>query len=91
MSTFVKMDRVGRVVIPRRMREKYGLVDGTFRLEAVESVEGIILRPSLETVPVERHASGWMVFGSSEEETVDPTAAVEEARERRDRVVRGAG
>jgi AbrB family looped-hinge helix DNA binding protein len=83
------MDRFGRVVIPRRVRERYGLVEGTFQLEVVEDVDGILLRPRAEEIPARRHATGWVVFDSGEEGTVDPTKAVEEERARRHRVIRG--
>lgn len=89
MCATVKMDRAGRVVIPRVIREKYGLVDGGFRLEVLESVEGILLRPSLQEIPAERHSSGWVVFRSGDLESVDPSRAVAEERERRQRRVMG--
>lgn len=85
------MDPSGRVVIPRMVRERYGLLDGSYRLELSESVEGIVLRPVPEEIPAERHESGWVVFQSGDEETVDPVEAVEEERERRHGRVRGHG
>jgi AbrB family looped-hinge helix DNA binding protein len=88
MGETVRMDRFGRVVIPRRVRERYGLVEGAFRLEVVEDAEGILLRPSAEEIPAQRHASGWMVFGSDDEEPVDPAEALELERERRHRAIR---
>lgn len=89
MRKTIKMDRAGRVVIPRGIREKYGLGEGSHRLEVVESIEGIVLRPSPEVIPAERHASGWVVFRSGDEETTDPARAVAEERERRHRRVSG--
>ena len=89
MKKTIKMDRSGRVVVPRVMREKYGLVDGGHRLEIFESPDGIVLRPRPEEIPAERHASGWVVFRSGEEQTVDLGQAVEEEREHRHRQVRG--
>lgn len=83
------MDRSGRVVIPRVIREKYGLVEGSYRLEVSESVEGIVLRPTPEEIPAERDTSGWVVFRSGDQETINPSRAVEEERERRHRRVMG--
>jgi AbrB family looped-hinge helix DNA binding protein len=83
MGETTKMDRAGRLVIPRRVRERYGLVDGSFRLEVVEAPDGILLRPSGNEVPAERHASGWVVFRSGESESTDPVETVEEERRRR--------
>lgn len=89
MKKTVKMDRYGRVVIPQAVRERYGLVEGSYRLEIRESAEGIVLRPKPEEIPAERHPSGWIVFQSGEEESIDPVESVEEQRERRHRQVRG--
>jgi bifunctional DNA-binding transcriptional regulator/antitoxin component of YhaV-PrlF toxin-antitoxin module len=77
------MDRSGRIVVPLAVRERYGLVDGDFRLEVRESAEGILLQPKWDEIPVERHASGWLVFRSAERESTDPVVAVEESRRRR--------
>ena len=89
MTRTIKMDASGRVVIPRGIREKYGLVEGSHRLEVSESVEGIVLRPSPEEIRAERHTSGWVIFRSGDQETIDPGRAVEEERERRHRRVMG--
>ena len=85
------MDPSGRVVIPRAIRERYGLLEGSYRLEIRESAEGIVLRPELEEIPVERHPSGWIVFRSGEEEAGDPVRTVGEERERRHGRIRGDG
>lgn len=89
MSKTIKMDRSGRVVIPQDVRDRYGLLEGAAKLEVRESAEGIILRPLPEEIPADRHASGWIVFRSSQEEDSDPVHAVEEERERRHRELRG--
>jgi AbrB family looped-hinge helix DNA binding protein len=89
MSNTIKMDSAGRIVIPQAVRQRYGLDEGGARLEVRESAEGIILRPLPEDIPAERHASGWVVFRSSPDETIDAVQAVEEERERRNREARG--
>lgn len=76
------------MVIPRSIRARYGLDEGSHRLEVRESSEGILLRPQAEDIPAERHASGWVVFNSGDEASVDPVEAVEKERERRHRQVR---
>lgn len=91
MSQTVKMDRHGRVVIPRAVRERYGLLDGSHRLEIQESAEGILLRPKPVQVRTERHSSGWLVFRSRDDVAVDPVRSVGKERERRHRQVRGQG
>ena len=85
----IRIDRAGRLVIPQPIREKYGLVDGSRRLEIIESPEGIVLRPVAEDILVERHASGWVVFRSGREEAIEPDGVIEEERERRRRRIRG--
>jgi AbrB family looped-hinge helix DNA binding protein len=91
MNKTVRMDRFGRVVIPQAIRERYGLLEDSYRLEIRETAEGIILRPKPEEIPAERHSSGWVVFRSSEGETIDPIRSVEEERERRHQQVREGG
>jgi bifunctional DNA-binding transcriptional regulator/antitoxin component of YhaV-PrlF toxin-antitoxin module len=85
MSRTIKMDRAGRLVIPRNTRERYGLIDGTHDLEIEETAEGILLHPRGEDIPATRHASGWVVFRSGETESIDPVATVAQSRERRHR------
>lgn len=91
MIKTVKMDDSGRVVLPQAIRERYGLVEGSYRLEIRESPEGIVLRPKPEEIPAERHSSGWVVFRSAGGETIDPVRSVDEERERRHEQVRGDG
>ena len=83
MTKSIKMDASGRVVIPRPIREKYGLTGCSHRLDILESPEGIVLRPWVEEIPAERDASGWVVFRSGAQDSVDPNRAVAEERERR--------
>jgi bifunctional DNA-binding transcriptional regulator/antitoxin component of YhaV-PrlF toxin-antitoxin module len=83
------MDRVGRLVLPRATRERYGLVDGTHALDLEETADGILLSPRGEAIPATRHASGWIVFRSGEPGSIDPTHAVTQSRERRHRSVAG--
>ena len=40
-----KIDRLGRIVIPRTMREKYGLREGV-EIEFVDVGDGITVKPS---------------------------------------------
>ena len=83
MITTITMDAAGRIVVPKAFRERYGLVGGVFELEASDSPEGIVLRPKGEAVPSVRRPSGWVVFTSGPDATVDPVAAIAEERRRR--------
>jgi bifunctional DNA-binding transcriptional regulator/antitoxin component of YhaV-PrlF toxin-antitoxin module len=85
------MDRAGRLVVPRAVRERFGLTGTSHEMELVEVPEGIVLRPVGTDVPVTRDASGWVVFHSETDEvareSIDPVALIETVRERRTRDV----
>ncbi len=89
MSYTIGMDAAGRVVLPKAVRERYGLADGPHQLEVSDTADGIVLRPKGEPVPLVRTASGWLVFQSGVDESIDPVAAIDEMRAQRSRVIRG--
>lgn len=88
MAITVNMDRTGRVVLPRVIRERLGLT-GAAQLEVVDSPDGVLLRPVGADVPFTRDTSGWVVFHSDgpeiAQESIDPVAAVAAERDRRAR------
>ena len=88
MAITVNMDKAGRVVLPRVIRERLGLT-GAAQLELVDSPDGVVLRPVGTEVPFSRDASGWVVFHSesaeTEQESMDPVAAIDAERGRRTR------
>jgi AbrB family looped-hinge helix DNA binding protein len=49
MTEEVLVTRKGQTTIPVRLREKYGIREGT-RLEVIDSESGILLKPKLSTV-----------------------------------------
>jgi AbrB family looped-hinge helix DNA binding protein len=53
----------GQVVIPRALREKYGLRSGT-RLEVAESDQGLVLTP-LKQAQSSRRQAGWRMLRGS--------------------------
>lgn len=85
------MDRAGRVVLPRAVRERFGLAGVAHQLEVVENPDGILLRPVGADVPVTRDASGWVVFHSDADglAPLDPVTLVDEERARRIREIAG--
>jgi AbrB family looped-hinge helix DNA binding protein len=92
MANTIKMDKSGRVVLPRAVRERFGLTGGAHEMEVIETPDGIVLRPVGDYVPMTRDPSGWVVFHSnvtSEEErqALDPVAQVAAMREQRNRDV----
>ncbi len=86
------MDKAGRIVLPRAIRERLGL-SGPAQLELVDAPDGVVLRPVGPDVPVTRDPSGWVVFHSDTADpaspAVDPVAAVDAERNRRTRRTTG--
>jgi bifunctional DNA-binding transcriptional regulator/antitoxin component of YhaV-PrlF toxin-antitoxin module len=80
------MDRAGRIVLPRIVRERLGLT-GPAQIELVDAADGVVLRPVGSDVPTSRDPTGWVVFHSDTSDPaakpIDPVAAVEEERNRR--------
>jgi len=79
-------------VVPRAVRERFGLIGGrSHEIELFESPDGILLRPAGAEVRATRDASGWVVFHSESEqmpdERLDPVALVDAERHRRTRAV----
>lgn len=91
MTYTIGMDSAGRLVLPKIIRERYGLADGRHEMELVDTPDGILLRPRAEFIKAERTAGGWVVFQAAEpdRESVDPVAAIESERDRRHRHVMG--
>ncbi len=83
------MDRSGRVVLPRAVRDRFGISGASHEMEIVETPDGIVLRPVGHEVPATRAPSGWVVFHSETSddarESVDPVAVVDAERDRRTR------
>jgi len=93
MAITVTMDRAGRIVVPRPVRERFGLTGGSHEMELIEEPDGIVLRPAGTEVAATRDASGWVVFHSDSDdvprESIDPVALVEKERVRRVRRLSG--
>ncbi len=75
----IGIDKAGRVVLPKAIRDQYGLDPGTF-LEVEESEETIILRPIHEE-PSVREKDGFLVVSAPLEE--DLTDIVSRMRDER--------
>ncbi len=92
MGITITMDKAGRIVLPRLVRERLGL-SGPAQLELLDAPDGVILRAVGADVPVTRDPSGWVVFHSDTPDSttppVDPVAAVDAERTRRIRRVTG--
>ena len=83
------IDGAGRVVIPKRVRDKLGLHAGS-SLELVETREGVTLKPSEQKSPL-RKIGRFLVITSEllQPASTSPKRSIEEDREARDRKVWG--
>ena len=58
----LKMDKSGRIVLPKRLRKRLGL-ESEIDLEAVELPEGILLRPAKDQPSMVRVDGLWIHMG----------------------------
>jgi len=83
----IKLDQAGRVVLPKKVRDRLGLHKNS-KLELEESAEGIVLKPVLEE-PMWVRENGWLVFRGRPDGHVDWDRLVEQDREERMRKIGG--
>lgn len=92
MAYTISMDKAGRLVLPKVLRERYGLGVGAHELELVDTTDGILMRPKAEFLNLKRTSSGWMVFEAPTQAGAKPgdsVAEIELDRERRRRHIAG--
>lgn len=77
----LKVDKSGRVVFPKPLRERWGLRPGT-ELEAVDQADGILLR-AVKQCPAMIKVKGLWVHQGVAEPGFDWDRAVDLAREER--------
>ena len=83
----LRIDRAGRMVLPKSLRSRLGLKrEG--ELEAVESSDGVLLRP-VEHEPAMIRVSGLWVHTGKPEPGLDWRHIIDDVREERDREVLG--
>jgi AbrB family looped-hinge helix DNA binding protein len=58
---YIDVDKVGRLVLPKEVRERYGIVRGG-RLELVDTGDGMLLTPQVVATPVTHLANGFPVL-----------------------------
>jgi len=79
----VAIDRFGRLVLPKAIRDDFGLLPGDL-LEAEEQKDAIVLRPSGRSDALSSHGRVLVFGGKAEGKLVDVQAQLR--RERLDRV-----
>ena len=88
MTATLTLDKVGRIVIPKALRNELHLVTGD-ELELSAEGDCITLRPVRATARLKKKHGIW-VFGGTERITAEETGAVLSGiREQRDRDIRG--
>ncbi len=60
----VKIDGAGRIVLPKRVRERFDLRAGT-KLELEERPEGLMLRPAEQSPSMVRRDGIWVHLGKA--------------------------
>lgn len=83
----VSIDKAGRIVVPKAIRERYGFHAGT-DVELEETGHGIVLNPA-ESEPALVRQEGILVYTGKIAPGVDHTRLVEDDREERMRKIGG--
>lgn len=83
----VRMDKAGRVVVPKALRDRLGLREGS-DLEVEETAEGIVLTP-LEARPAMIKRDGLWVHTGRVHTGFDAVQAIRDEREERIRKTSG--
>lgn len=77
----LRIDKAGRVVIPKQVRDHWGLREGS-AIELTESAEGVLLKP-VDPEPPLVYVNGFPVFTGSLPEGYDWSRLVEDMRDDR--------
>ncbi len=78
----VSIDKAGRVVVPKPVRDHLGLRQDS-RLRLVETPEGVVLTPIDRPTGLLRDEDGWLVFSGESSKKIDWDRLAEEDREER--------
>ena len=84
----VTIDKAGRIVVPKALRERFGLREGS-ELEIEGNAEGILLKPEAQESGLVRDKHGWLVFTGKPVGNINWDRLVEDMREERIRKVGG--
>ncbi len=81
----ITIDKAGRIVIPKSIRERYRMYPGTV-LELESETEGVLIKAS-EQDPALIHKQGVLVHHGSESVNIDTAEFVNRTRGSRDREI----
>jgi AbrB family looped-hinge helix DNA binding protein len=88
MSITVTLDKAGRVVIPKTLRDELHLEAGD-TLELESQGERMLLRPIRTTSPLKKERGVWVFRVGKKLSSADTDRALREVRQQRDRRNRG--
>jgi AbrB family looped-hinge helix DNA binding protein len=88
MSTTVEIDKAGRIVVPKKLRDALHLTPGT-RLKVERSGDTLMLEQDLPEPKLEMIDGLWVMTGGPRLTVEDVNAMIDEQRERRMRYVAG--
>jgi AbrB family looped-hinge helix DNA binding protein len=83
----LKIDRAGRVILPKPLRDRLGLQEGS-DLELLETPEGVLLKPAVERPSVIKKQGLWVYTGKLPP-GFDSVRAIRDDREDRIRKLAG--
>lgn len=88
MNTIVEIDKAGRIIVPKKLRDELHLVPGT-RLKVERSGDRLTLEQDFPDPKLEMIDGLWVLNGGPRPAGVDVNALIEEQRERRMAYVAG--
>ena len=88
MNAIVEIDKAGRIVIPKKMRDAMGLAPGT-RLRIEQEPNELRLEPDFPEPHLEKRDGILVLVGGQPLSGEDVTRSIHEMRERRIRFVTG--
>ena len=88
MNTIVEIDKAGRIVVPKKLRDELHLTPGT-RLKVERSGDSLVLEQDLPEPRLEMVDGLWVITGGPRLDKNDVNAMIDELRERRMRYVAG--
>ncbi len=77
----LKIDRAGRIVVPKPIRQRLGLQPNT-EIEIVEQADGVLLRPLEHQAPMIKENGRWVHLGQIDA-TYDLNRLIDDVREER--------
>jgi AbrB family looped-hinge helix DNA binding protein len=88
MATIVEIDKAGRIVVPKKLRDALHLTPGT-RLKVERNGESLVLEQDLPEPRMEIVDGLWVMTGRPGLTAESVTAMIDEQREQRMRYVAG--